>query len=128
MKFLLKRMSTADRLVVAGLLLAALGGLGWLATAPPGRRVVVSDGQRTLFTAPLDQSREVDIAGPLGTTRLVIAADGARITASPCTLKVCMGMGPARHPGDLLACLPNRILVHVEGQRETSTPYDLLSR
>jgi hypothetical protein len=128
MKFLVQRMTLLDRLVVLALLGAALGGIAWLATAPPGRRVVVSDGRRTLFTAPLDRPDTVDLAGPLGVTRLVIAADGARITASPCTLKVCMGMGSARRPGDLLACLPNRILVQIEGEREPSASYDLLSR
>jgi hypothetical protein len=128
MRFLLQRMRTADRLVVLGLLLAALAGSAWVAAAPPGQRVLVSDGSHVVFAAPLDAPREVDLAGPLGTTRLVITADGARITASPCALKACMGMGPARRPGDLLACLPNRILVEIEGDREEGAPYDLLSR
>ncbi len=128
MKFLLQRMTLTDRLVVLVLLLAGLGGSVWVAAAPPGRRVVVSDGIHVLFSAPLDVPRQVDLAGPLGATRLVIGADGARITASPCALKACMGMGPAHRPGDLLACLPNRILVEIEGEHEASVPYDLLSR
>jgi len=128
MKFLYRRMTLADRLVVAGLLSTALAGIAWVAAAPPGRRVVAGDGERVLFVAPLAQPREVELAGPLGPTRLMIDQQGARITASPCALKVCMGMGPARHPGDLLVCLPNRILVQVEGEAEGTAPYDLLSR
>ena len=128
MKFLWRRMTLADRLVSAGLLAAALAWIGWVAAAPPGRRVVAGDGERVLFVAPLDQPREVELAGPLGPTRLTIDQRGARITASPCALKVCMGMGPARRPGDLLVCLPNRILVQVEGEAEGTAPYDLLSR
>jgi hypothetical protein len=128
MKFLWRRMTLADRLVAAGLLAAALAGIGWVAAAPPGRRVVAGDGERVLFVAPLDEPREVELAGPLGPTRLMIDQQGARITASPCALKVCMGMGPAHRPGDLLVCLPNRILVQVEGETEESAPYDLLSR
>ena len=128
MKFLYRRMTLADRLVVACLLSAAIAGIAWVAAAPPGRRVAAGDGERVLFVAPLDQPREVELAGPLGPTRLMIDQRGARITASPCALKVCMGMGPARHPGDLLVCLPNRILVQVEGEAEGTAPYDLLSR
>lgn len=128
MKFLLQRMTPLDRLVTGGLLLASLAGIGVVATAPPGARVVVSDGTRVLFTAPLDEPRQVDLPGPLGTTRLEIARREARITAAPCGLKVCMGMGPARHPGDLLVCLPNRILVQIEGEAAEPVPYDLLSR
>lgn len=128
MKFLLRHMTLADRLVVSGLLVVALAGIGLVAAQPPGRRVVAGDGERTLFVAPLDQPREVELAGPLGMTRLVIDQQGARITASPCALKVCMGMGPARRPGDLLACLPNRILVEIAGEPREHGSYDLLSR
>ena len=128
MKFLYRRMTLADRLVVACLLSTAIAGIAWVVAAPPGRRVVAGDGERVLFVAFLDQPCEVELAGPLGPTRLMIDQQGARITASPCALKVCMGMGPARHPGDLLVCLPNRILVQVEGEAEGTAPYDLLSR
>jgi hypothetical protein len=120
-------MTPADHLVVTALLVAALAGTGLVAVQPPGRRVVVGDGDRVLFVAPLDQPREVELPGPLGPTRLVIDQQGARIATSPCALKVCMGMGPARRPGDLLVCLPNRILVQVEGEAGEPTPYDLLS-
>ncbi len=121
-------MTAGDRLVVAVLLLAALGGLAGLATRPAGARVVVRDGENVLLKAPLDQPGEYALEGPLGETRLVIDARGARIVASPCALKVCMGMGPARHSGDLLACLPNRILVVIEGPPAGTAGYDLLSR
>ena len=128
MKFLLRRMTLADCLVVVLLLLTALAGIGLVAAQPPGQRVVAGDGERVLFVAPLDQPRDVELDGPLGTTRLVIEQQGARIVASPCALKVCMGMGPARRPGDLLVCLPNRVLVQIEGEAEDAAPYDLLSR
>ena len=128
MRFLLQRMTTADRLVTAGLLLLALMGIALNLSAPPGSRVVAGDGERVFFTTPLDQPREVDLPGPLGLTRLVVADDGARIAASPCGQKVCMGMGPARRPGDLLVCLPNRVLVRIEGAAPARPDYDLLSR
>lgn len=128
MRGLWLRMTAGDRLVVAVLLLAALGGLAWLATQSAGARVVVKDGEKVLLTAPLDQPGDYALEGPLGETRLVIDSRGARIASSPCALKVCMGMGPARHSGDLLACLPNRILVEIQGPPAVSSEHDLLSR
>ncbi len=121
-------MTTGDCLLAVGLLSLALAGLVWCATGPVGERVVVSDGQKVLYTAPLDTFIEVDLEGPLGLTRLRIDEQGARIIGSPCPLKVCMGMGPARRDGDILACLPNQILVEVVGARAEDAPYDLLSR
>jgi hypothetical protein len=121
-------MTGGDWLVVLVLLAVALAGLAWIATAPAGTRVVVTSGERICFTAPLDQPRSVDLDGPLGQTRLVIDDQGARITDSPCPRKLCVAMGPARHSGDLLACIPNRILVRIDSPAAAEAPYDLLSR
>jgi hypothetical protein len=120
-------MTAGDWLVVLFLLTASLAGIAWVAAAPGGTRVVVTSGEQTLFTAPLDQPRSVDLDGPLGQTHLVIDAHGARITSSPCPRKICISMGTARHTGDLLACVPNRILVHIDSSAKEA-PYDLLSR
>lgn len=121
-------MTAGDWLVVLTLLGTALAGMVWLATAPRGTRVVVTSDGQTRFTAPLDQPRSFDIEGPLGPTHLVIDAQGVRITSSPCPRKICMTMGPARHSGDLLACVPNRILVRIDNSGGEGEPYDLLSR
>ncbi len=121
-------MTGGDWLVIVPLLCAALAGVVWVAAAPGGTRVVVTSGGQTCFTAPLDQPRSVDIEGPLGPTHLVIDEQGVRITGSPCPRKICLSMGPARHTGDLIACVPNRILVRIESSGGEEAPYDLLSR
>ncbi len=121
-------MTVGDWLVITVLIVFAVAGMAWVAGAPVGSRLVVSDGDRICFTATLDQHRTVELEGPLGRTRLVIDNQGARITGSPCPRKSCMTMGPARQTGDLLACVPNRILVRIDGERKKDSPYDLLSR
>ena len=121
-------MTGGDWLVVLSLLGIALAGIAWLATAPAGTRVVATCGDQTCFVADLDQARSVDLDGPLGKTHLVIDEKGAYVTSSPCPRKVCLAMGPARHSGDLLACVPNRIMVRIEGPSGEDVPYDLLSR
>lgn len=121
-------MTAGDWLVVLLLLSVALAGTAWVAAGPAGTRVVVTSGGRTCFVAPLDQPRSVDLSGPLGSTHLVIADQGVRITDSPCPHKICVAMGPARHTGDLLACVPNRILVRIDNPAGEDAAYDLLSR
>ena len=121
-------MTTADWLVILCLLTLSLAGIAWVATAPAGTRVVVTRGEKSSFTAPLGQPCSVDLDGPLGQTHLVIDAQGARITSSPCPRKICIAMGSARDTGDLLACVPNHILVHIDGPAGEEPPYDLLSR
>ena len=121
-------MTGGDWLVILILLSISLAGIAWVASAPEGTKVVVTSGEQTRFTAPLNQPCSVDLDGPLGQTRLVIDDQGARITGSPCPRKTCISMGPARHAGDLLACVPNRILVHIVSSSDEEAPYDLLSR
>jgi len=121
-------MTAGDWLVVSFLLLLSLAGVAWIATMPEGSRVLVSCGEELCFTAPLDQPCTVELEGPLGKTRLVIDEQGARIVDSPCPRKICVGMGAAKHTADLLACVPNRILVRIDGSDGEEAPYDLLSR
>ncbi len=121
-------MTKGDWLVVSFLLGIAFGGIAWLTATPAGTRVVVTSGDQTCFVAGLDQLRSVDLDGPLGKTHLVVDSHGAQITGSPCPRKLCISMGPARRTGDLLACVPNRILVRIEAPTSEEAPYDLLSR
>ena len=121
-------MTGGDWIIVAVLLLMAMTGIGWIATSPVGSRVIVTSENETCFVAGLDEKHQVDLDGPLGKTRLVIDEKGAYVTGSPCPRKVCISMGPAQYSGDLLACIPNRIMVRIENTGDEEAPYDLLSR
>jgi hypothetical protein len=120
-------MTRGDLVIVLLVLVTSLAGMAWWSRAPEGALVVVTANERIVFTAPLGDTREVSLHGPLGESVLRMSSEGAQIVQAPCPLKVCMGMGPAHRTGDLLACLPNRILVEIKGLEEEG-PYDLLSR
>lgn len=121
-------MTRGDLLIIGLLLTMALTGIALLATTPAGTRVIVTSGDQTCFVAELDQSHSVDLEGPLGKTHLVVDSKGVQITGSPCPRKICLSMGPARQTGDLLACVPNQILVRIENPAGHEALYDLLSR
>ena len=121
-------MTVGDWLVVLLLLTTSLGGIVSIAAMSEGSRVLVTCGDELFFTAPLDQPRTLVIEGPLGQTKLVIDEQGARIVESPCPRKICVSMGVAKNTADLLACVPNHILVHIDGSSGKEVSYDLLSR
>jgi len=127
MKALLVRMTGLDRLIVTTLLLTVLASFFLLGARPPGERVLVERDGRLLFSAPLGENRVVDLAGPLGATRLEIRDGRARILASPCPTKACIGMGAIARRGELLACVPNDLLVRIDGEGK-GPAHDLLSR
>ena len=89
-------MTLLDRGIVLALLLLT-GFLFFSAgSAPPGRTVVAERDGRVIFTAPLSVDRTMALPGPLGETVLAIRHGRARIIASPCPRKICMGMGSDR--------------------------------
>jgi len=94
-----------------------------------GARVVVSSDDRIVFVAPLAKAQRVELDGPLGITVLQIENGAARVLSSPCSQKVCIRMGEARHTGDLLACVPNQLVIRIEGDSDgEDAEYDFISR
>ncbi len=125
---LLSRTTLLDRVIVLVLFAAALAGAAWAAVAPGGERLVAESGGKIVFTAPLGADLTFTLPGPLGETVVALRGGVARILDSPCTHKVCIGMGGVSRAGEITACVPNRLLLRVEGGRGQEAEYDLLTR
>lgn len=108
-------------LPLIGLVMAVTAVLWWQLLIGPGgsppTRVLVVDGSGRASARPLPPSGflELDVPGPLGTTVVRLTPDGARIVSSPCPCRVCVATGALTRSGAVAACVPNRILVRIEG-------------
>ena len=58
------------------------------------------------------------VTGPLGTAFLVIEKGRAHLENAPCPLKICETMGPIRRSGEVIVCVPNRIVATIPGPEE----------
>jgi hypothetical protein len=67
---------------------------------------------------PIDEDRDIAVAGPLGNTDVEIRDGAAKVLRSPCPHKICISMGEIQDSGEWIACLPNRVFVRIEGGRE----------
>ncbi len=77
--------------------------------------IVSASGTRTeLLAGP----RDLGVPGPLGQTLVRLGPEGARVVESPCPLKLCVAAGLASRPGQVVACLPNRVALRVLGAGE----------
>lgn len=72
----------------------------------------------------LDTEGRYPVKGPLGTAYLVIHKGQAHLENAPCPLKICETMGPIDRSGEVIVCIPNRIVVKVRGPEEV----DAISR
>lgn len=124
-------MTRADKLLLAGILLAALAltVLGWQR---------LRDGTTSLQASIRTQGRLVrsvalaaaggqavyDIPGKLGTTRIEV--DGARVHVlqAPCPNQLCVRQGWIARAGESLVCVPGEVVVRIEG----AAPLDAVTR
>ncbi|MCK4421674.1 NusG domain II-containing protein [candidate division WOR-3 bacterium] len=76
---------------------------------------IIVDNERE-FIYPLYENRELEIVGRIGTTTIVIENGKVSITDAPCPLKLCMRKGWISKKGEQIICVPNRILIKIEGE------------
>jgi hypothetical protein len=79
------------------------------------RRVITLKGGEKTWVFPQEAEETVTIPGPLGGTVVEIRGGQARVLSSPCQNQTCVSAGAIRAHGQWVACLPNKVLVSVEG-------------
>ena len=79
----------------------------------PEQNLVITAAQKE-YIYPLSKNREVEIAGVLGNSVIVIQDGRAFFKSSPCTNKTCVHMGAVSLENDWAACLPNDVFIRVE--------------
>ena len=106
-----------DTLLIALLLAAALVLYLSLGRAEEtGERVVVFiDGERAA-SYPLSRNGEYSLND--GSNRLVIEDGRAWIAEADCPDQICVLLGKIDRSGELIVCLPNRLIVTIEGDEE----------
>jgi len=119
------RGSITDRVLLVCCLLL-IGFLWWyvqqqLGDGPP--HVYVYHNQTLLAHYPLDDAaRDFDAQGDIGISRIHIEHSKVSMTVAPCRHKQCILSGEHHHTGDVIACVPNHILVVIRGGRTELTP------
>lgn len=114
--------SRSDRL----LLLLVLGTIAWgwmhigQLAGNGAARVDIYRGQTLLAEYPLHGAEPVrfEAEGAIGVSEVLIADGEVAITDSPCSTKKCVLSGHRHRIGDMLVCLPNRILVTIRGDAQ----------
>ena len=109
-------------LVVCGLVIA--GAL--FLTRQTGNRVVVSVDGQVVSSFPLEKDIEYEIEGFEGGRNTLVIKDGvAYMSDASCPDHLCMGMGKISQEGQSLICLPNRVVVEIQGEGD-EPEYDVI--
>jgi len=122
-----RRAITAADAVVVGCLFAANAAFGWKAgqAEKPTLLEVTSSGATSRL--PLTPGRRIEVPGPLGITAVEVGPEGAAVRSSPCQNQICVRAGRITRPGEVVACVPNRVALRLAGEGDRSA-VDAVSR
>jgi hypothetical protein len=87
-------------------------------------KLQLRQGNQIVATLSLNQDRLIDVAGPLGVSKIEIKQGKVRFLSSPCANQYCVHQGWLHHAGQAAICLPNRVSLELLG---TQKSYDSLN-
>ena len=70
------------------------------------------------WTFPINAEETVIVQGPLGYTTVQVRENRAWVESSPCQNQTCVAAGKVWRQGQWSACLPNNVLLMIEGNNE----------
>jgi hypothetical protein len=109
-------------LVLAAALVAALVPVAL--RGGKAERVVVKAKGRVVAELPLTAARSLEVAGPLGSTRIEVQPGRARIASDPGPRQYCVRQGWLTRPNSIAICAPNQVSLMLVGG---DAGYDSLS-
>lgn len=104
----------ADRSIIAILIVTTILSFQHQSKSRVGSYVVIESPTGIYSRNPLSVDTTLTPAGILGETTIQIENGAVRVVASACPLKICVSRGSIDHTDDLIACVPNGILIYVE--------------
>lgn len=114
-----KIITPGDKILVAMILIigiASLFAISWF--RQPGERVVIEVNGQQVQRLELNHSQEIVVTGPIGNTRVKIDQGTAQVLSSDCPEKICVLTGKIRHAGEMIVCVPNKVVVKIIGITE----------
>jgi hypothetical protein len=78
-------------------------------------RVVVKAQGRVVAELPLTVARSLEVAGPLGSTRIEVQPGRARVASDPGPRQYCVRQGWLTRPNSIAICAPNQVSLMLVG-------------
>ena len=120
-----KMLNRADILLILLLLFISFAPLLFLTSQTPDRIYadITVDGKLIRRVALSGHTgRDTFVQTTVGghSNTIVVEEDTIAVTDADCPDKLCVMQGPAKKPGDIIACLPHKLLIEVKGSQTDS--------
>ena len=81
-----------------------------------GKYCTIKTPEKT-YTVSLERDTILKVEGRIGVSEVEIKKGKVRMRDSPCHRKYCMKMGWIKNEGEDIICVPNGIIIKVEGEK-----------
>ena len=112
-------LTTADKVLMLVIALAAAGFFFYQREESREGHQVRLEAAGQVHILSFDKATNIKVTGPLGISHIEIGTEGARFSESPCFHKVCVKHGWIRFAGEVAACIPNKMVLAVQGEALT---------
>lgn len=113
-------MAKSDRTWTGTLLVITLiAAAFFLYNQPKGAALTAQISVEGTLVAEIDLNKPIaknliEVEGPIGTSVIEVKPGAIHMKYSPCPDRICMNTGWIDRPGQVIACVPNRIIITVE--------------
>lgn len=98
----------------------------WFGSKPGTQAIIIVDNEINKGFSLKGAEGEMEIQGIIGLSRFKIEGGRIRMLASPCPNKTCIKTGWIGEEGQMICCVPNRIIIKITSQNRGT--YDALAR
>ena len=132
-KSYLKYIKIGDIVILVFMVIAVVVSSGWFWFGDnfQNDRIVVVEVEgevvKELDFPQGGETKTVEIDIPKGETTLKLENDKVRVEPMPseiCPRGICYSTGWIRHPQETIVCVPNQMVITIEGDEEEEKPYD----
>lgn len=120
-------LTRGDKILIAVILISGLFSLyGVNLLKKSGTLVQVEVAGEVTHILDLNENQTIEVIGPIGATTLKIEAGKAWVNYSDCPEKVCVKTGKISRAGDLIVCVPNKVVVTILGPKKSN--FDVITQ
>ncbi len=108
-------MTVGDAVLLMLMLGAVAASVAGRWRSAPGASAVVEVDGSVVQTLNLQHPGRVSVRGVLGSVVVEIREGGVAVVAAECPNHVCVRTGRRSRAGDVIVCVPNRVVVRIPG-------------
>ncbi len=98
------------------------------AASSPGDQVVINVGGEEYGRYPLNKDQVIEIRNGDCLNVVTVKDGGVSMSYSTCKNQICVHEGVVTTPGQLIVCLPNYVIVEIEGGEGSDEALDAVSQ